>query len=51
MSRSNASLAGRQMGAVIEVYKNGVLTPVPVREFLDNSEKDKNYLQQFRAVN
>jgi hypothetical protein len=37
-------------GAIVEVYKNGVLTPVPVKEFLDNSEKDKAYLSQFKPV-
>ena len=37
-------------GAVVEVWKNKARTELPVEEVLDKSEKDKNYLQRFRAV-
>jgi len=37
-------------GAVVEVYKAGVFTPVPAKEFLEKSDKDRAYLSQFKPV-
>jgi hypothetical protein len=37
-------------GAVVEVCKNGLFTQVPIKEFLEKSERDKAYLSQFKPV-